>query len=170
MGTRNLTSVYWQKKTKVAQYGQWDGYPAGAGLTVLKFLQTVDLKKFKEQLKKVKFLSAQEIKDRWKECGADDSDFVGMDVSDKFKKQYPELHRDTGADILNLIYQGSAFNLWDDHNFADDTLFCEWHYLIDLDKNKLTVYSSGNPVKTYNLNKLPTKKQFLKDLEEKEEE
>jgi len=29
MGTRNLTIVTSNGKTKVAQYGQWDGYPGG---------------------------------------------------------------------------------------------------------------------------------------------
>jgi hypothetical protein len=39
MGTRNLTRVICDGKTKVAQYGQWDGYPEGQGKTVLNFLR-----------------------------------------------------------------------------------------------------------------------------------
>lgn len=31
MGTRNLTAVYLDGQYKVAQYGQWDGYPEGQG-------------------------------------------------------------------------------------------------------------------------------------------
>lgn len=31
MGTRNLTAVYIDGEYKVAQYGQWDGYPEGPG-------------------------------------------------------------------------------------------------------------------------------------------
>lgn len=31
MGTRNLTAVYLDGQYKVAQYGQWDGYPEGRG-------------------------------------------------------------------------------------------------------------------------------------------
>ena len=35
MGTRNLTIVYYDGDYRVAQYGQWDGYPEGAGIEVL---------------------------------------------------------------------------------------------------------------------------------------
>jgi len=38
MGTRNLTMVISDGKTKIAQYGQWDGYPSGQGADILAFL------------------------------------------------------------------------------------------------------------------------------------
>lgn len=37
MGTRNLTMVMVDGVYKVAQYGQWDGYPSGQGITVFIF-------------------------------------------------------------------------------------------------------------------------------------
>ena len=44
MGTRNLTMVINQEgETKVAQYGQWDGYPSGVGASVLSFLKNKEL-------------------------------------------------------------------------------------------------------------------------------
>ena len=57
MGTRNLTMVIDQKgKKKVAQYGQWDGYPSGVGANVLKFLENKELvEKLKTNLQKVRF-------------------------------------------------------------------------------------------------------------------
>ena len=38
MGTRNLTVVFMDGEYKVAQYGQWDGYPEGQGITCFNFL------------------------------------------------------------------------------------------------------------------------------------
>lgn len=37
MGTRGLTMVICDGETKVAQYGQWDHYPEGNGITCLEF-------------------------------------------------------------------------------------------------------------------------------------
>ena len=39
MGTRNLVAVQIDGQYKIAQYGQWDGYPSGKGLEVLEFLR-----------------------------------------------------------------------------------------------------------------------------------
>jgi len=39
MGTRNLTCVVSGGKYIIAQYGQWDGYPSGQGVTALEFLR-----------------------------------------------------------------------------------------------------------------------------------
>ena len=52
MGTRNLTLVINQEgEKKVAQYGQWDGYPSGVGAGVLRFLKNKEVfEKFKDNL------------------------------------------------------------------------------------------------------------------------
>lgn len=39
--TNNLTSVWFESKYRIAQYGQFDGYPSGQGLTVLHFLRNI---------------------------------------------------------------------------------------------------------------------------------
>jgi hypothetical protein len=61
MGTRNLTMVInHQGEKKVAQYGQWDGYPSGVGVCVLAFLRNKELfQKFKSNLSKVRFLDEE---------------------------------------------------------------------------------------------------------------
>lgn len=43
MGTRNLTIVHSNGEYKVAQYGQWDGYPEGLGVQLLKYLKGIIL-------------------------------------------------------------------------------------------------------------------------------
>ena len=71
MGTRNLTAVFMDGEYKVAQYGQWDGYPEGQGITCLVFLRDeMDESKFREQLKKVHFWNAEELDNLYAEFGA----------------------------------------------------------------------------------------------------
>lgn len=145
MGTRNLTMVIEQEKPKVAQYGQWDGYPEGQGLTVLEFLHNCDLNVFREKLQKLRFVSGEEIKKIYEDAGAEpDSEWITMEVANKVKSQYPALSRDTAADVLQMIYDGEVTELKDSREFIADSLFCEWAYVIDLDKNTFEVYQGFN--------------------------
>lgn len=84
-----------------------------------------------------------------------------MEQADKFKELYPELSRDTGGQILQMIYDGQATELNNAEDFKNDTLFCEWYYTIDLDQNEWRVYDSGKLVRTYQLDKLPTVDEFI---------
>jgi hypothetical protein len=185
MGTRNLTMVVKGGKFKVAQYGQWDGYPSGNGLIVLNFLKTVDLNEFGKKVAALRWLTKKEIKD--------------VDNTPDWPKVYPYLSRDAGAKVLSMIMTHEGANkLVNMVSFAGDSLFCEWAYLIDLDNNTLEVYEGSNKtpitegrfksddkkldhddsnvyhpimlVKTYCLNDLPTDEEFLAELEPKEDD
>jgi hypothetical protein len=148
MGTRNLTMVVLDGELKVSQYGQWDGYPGGQGAHVIEFLsqEGFDLEKFKQKVADVVELTFEEVKERWVEAGADpDSDMVSMDVSNRFKELYPELSRDTGAGVLEAIYNTpNPIGVRIDNEFMYDSLFCEWGWLINLDNNTLEMYCGFN--------------------------
>jgi hypothetical protein len=150
MGTRNLTCVVMGGEFKVAQYGQWDGYPSGQGVTALQFLHDlVDnhrLEKFKQIIKhNVTEISEDTHNGYWVEAGADPSlGWVSMDISDRFKNKHPELSRDTGAKILDYILENKGGEIKLSTEFAADSLFCEWCYVIDLDKDNFEVYKGFN--------------------------
>ena len=66
MGTRHLTIVVSEGQYKVAQYGQWDGYPTGQGKTVTRFImenlrQQDTFEHFKGRVDACKFISDEEI-------------------------------------------------------------------------------------------------------------
>lgn len=181
MGTRNLTAVFYNGEYKVAQYGQWDGYPEGQGVTALNFIRDVDLNKFKQRLDKVRFLTEEEKKD------------IELLHGDGWVKHYPYLSRDVAAEILTYVMNG-ADKLINRLCFAGDSLFCEYGYVIDLDKETFEVYEGFNKteitdgrflssdkslehtegyepiklLKLYRLIDLPSNEQFLKDTESKD--
>lgn len=150
MGRRNLTMVISNGQTKVAQYGQWDGYPTGQGSTALSFLHKVvsdgELAKFKDCVDSIKWLTEEQVEQ--------------IDKDNNWVRNYPYLSRDAGADILNAIYYGKlevneGFNtkkvttvdvlgLQNGEDFAADSLFCEWAYVIDLDKGTFEAYKGFN--------------------------
>lgn len=200
MGTRNLTMVVADGEMKVAQYGQWDGYPGGQGATVLKFLKT-QLKKntlsdFEKRVRELSYY-VQEGAD-WEKF---EKSLEGMSESE-WKSAHPELTRDTAAEILQVILDKPDLMKMSNHEeFAADGLFCEWAYLIDLDKKVLECYrgfykenapegqrfakyngTNKNPdgaiseygpiqlVKTYPFDQLPGENAFIKDLEPPEDD
>ena len=145
MGTRHLTCVINEGEVKVAQYGQWDGYPTGQGITIANFIQNkLNLDKFRNQIKECVFVDGNKINSYWKNCGADDSGYVTMDISKTFRINYPQLSRDTGAEVLNLIHNGTARELENEFSFGGDSLFCEFAYIIDLDTETVSIYKGFN--------------------------
>ena len=148
MGTRNLTMVIANGETKVAQYGQWDGYPEGQGATALNFLINNDLVEFKHKLNSVKFVNGAKEKEiaNWLKSMGCENGWMDGTQADEYKKRYPLLSRDNGADILQMIMDSTEDINWvtDSSEFAGDSLFCEWAYVIDLDKNTFEVYEGFN--------------------------
>jgi len=149
MGTRNLTVVYKDGQHRVAQYGQWDGYPEGQGITALNFVREMNENYFKDQIDKCEFIGEDEYAKLRKQAGiAHDQEWVTIEESDRFKKLHPQLHRDMGAGILEFVNnnRSNRISLDDTLNFASNSLFCEWCYVIDLDNRMFEVYEGFNQV------------------------
>lgn len=146
MGTRSLICVVKDGEYRVAQYCQWDGYPEGQGIRVLTFLKSANLEKFKEKLDKVSWITHDELEKQWVEAGAEPgARLVPFEVTEKFGNLYPENSRDIGAKILQIIYEAEKpLKLVNSLDFAANSLFCEWAYVVDLDNNKLEVYEGFN--------------------------
>lgn len=202
MGTRNLTMVIDQKgKTKVAQYGQWDGHPGGVGASILGFLGNKELfESLKNNLSKVRFLDPEgrdkEFFDSYNENAPEWSNQPDnrTEKQKEWHKQF--VSRDLADDVLANISKSNddEIILIDKSNFAKDSLFCEWAYVVDLSKNTFEVYEGFNkseldeserffpiqdqgseyyPVKllkSFNLDDLPEYDKFLKVESEIEEE
>jgi hypothetical protein len=199
MGTRNLTMVIdTEGKTRVAQYGQWDGYPSGNGVRILGTLTNTNSQKRLLSAvggSNVRFINEADQKeiDLFRKSIGADGKWITMEQSDKIDKKYPYLSRNLGGGILDKIINsnGEDVILSDSTGFAADSLFCEWAYVVDFEKKVLEVYEGFNKgevngrfsdlegrdgynpvtlIKSYPLNDLPSKEVFLKDLEPDEEE
>lgn len=162
MGTRHLIVVKKDNVIKVAQYGQWDGYPSGRGVEVLNFLRNKKrIKKLSEKLKNVRFFEA-EGKDKVfidgynKRCG---NGFAENDKrTDEDKKWFDNyLSRDLSVKLLYNIMDNKdeEILLSNDYDFGKESLFCEWAYIIDLDSKTLEVFQG------YNKNKMAQDKRFF---------
>lgn len=195
MGTRNLTCVMLNGEYKIAQYGQWDGYPEGQGTTVLTFLKETNLNDFINTLNKIRFLTQKE----YEEIISDHTNNGVITLGGKHEKYWKEnlqhIDRNLGAEILEWVRDKKANKLKNSISFAGDSLFCEWCYVVDFDENTFEVYrgfnkkkitdgrfNSDDPVlekegdyepvilaKIYSLHNLPSEQDFLADFVGEEE-
>lgn len=147
MGTRNLTIVVSNKKYKVAQYCQWDGYLRGQGKTVANFIENeMDFDKFKNKIDALEELSEKEYESTWLDAGATLDQIkngVGNEIHNTWNKMFPWLSRGHGAEILKTI-QDKNIKINNALDFAAESLFCEWAYLLDLDEKILEIYRGFN--------------------------
>jgi hypothetical protein len=146
MGTRGLNVIIVDGQVKVAQYNQWDSYPSGQGATVLDFLTKKMKPNFKEKVLACSWISEEKHKQMWTDLGADpNNDFVSCAIADEFTKRYLHLSRDCGAKIYELIQNSkNGLELQNQLEFAADSLFCEWCYVVDFDKGTFEVYKGFN--------------------------
>lgn len=150
MGTRHLVAVQIDGVYKVAQYGQWDGYPSGQGVRVLDFLKNGDVEALKRNVVKAYEPTEEDSIRMWAEFGVDIVATKGMveySKANAFGEKYPSLDRDTGAGILELIAKSDdeeKIPLRLDIGFAGESLFCEWAYVIDFDLGTFEVYKGFN--------------------------
>ncbi|AEO65721.1 8864f935-279e-4920-8fd5-1341344e408c [Thermothielavioides terrestris] len=166
MGTRHLICIFWKGKWYLAQYGQFDGYPEGQGVKIINFLSVArNVENLKAGLEHIYEPTSEELDAIWEECEAWDANRRAQQQqpSSIFERNmyginqlYPSLARDTSAGILGIIARAAQTEEEDraekkpkkipvhlELEFANDTLFCEWVYVIDLDKEVLEVYGGG---------------------------
>jgi len=183
MGTRHLIQVNYNGEKKIAQYGQWDGYPSGQGVSVLLFLTdpmnlTYLLRRFRE------YYDWAQI--RFFKEGEPEQIDKALSVLPKELKSYvyDQLlqNRDLGADILERVCLNSMCLLVDDEEFKHDLISCEYHHLIEIRDTEIpgykynyhvewryTIFSEGKEVFSCDQTfPLRTRKQIQKEMKKVE--
>ena len=158
-------SVFWKGKWFLAQYGQFDGYPEGQGAKIFKFLSVAhNIENLKAGLENhIYEPTAEELEAIYTECEAWDENLRAQGNSHYERNMvginqlYPSLARETSAGILGIIARASKKVEAEGEaekeskkipvhlglEFATDTLFCEWAYVIDIDKEVFEVFGGG---------------------------
>lgn len=142
MGTRNLTIIRKDGENKVAQYGQWDGYPSYSGKVIIDALNRKDaLALLNKSVDNTSWATEEDIRDAWESVGANpESQFVSYDTGQEFEAKYPTFGRDMGAEIVGyMVDHPEGVKVEDASSFSDDYA-CEWVYVIDLDKDIVEAY------------------------------
>lgn len=136
MGTRNTTLVKLAGDIKVSQYGQWDGYPSGQGATIAEFLQDLTpekLEDFKAKVAKLEYFKDSELE----EINNNPEYLLG--AKHDWKKTFPQLSRDMGAEILQEIANGNVTKVRIDDYYTSPDSWVEYVYTLDLNDQTVTI-------------------------------
>ncbi len=134
MGTRGAFGVIIGETEKIG-YNQYDSYPGGLGLENLQVLRKADMEQFR------RLAEAAQVVDESRKPTEEEvlalREFTNVKVADQSLDDWYCLTRETHGSIAFMLDCGFIL---DNHEFPLDSLFCEWAYIVDLDRNVFEVY------------------------------
>jgi hypothetical protein len=180
MSTRGVYGFYKNGQHKVT-YNHSDSYPTWLGNKILKYLKKYPVEKINKHFDRIKMvnMNSKPTKAQIERCRT--LDLYDKSVDNEQGTNWYCLLRNAQGNIENSVKAGLMI---DSQSFMQDSLFCEWAYIINLDTNKLEIYKgfqkskpngrysniepTGNYyavglVKEYSLKRLP--KEFTKKIE-----
>lgn len=120
MGTRHLTVVVSDSAVRLAVYGQYDGYPTSA---------LADIR------------NALNLPDAWEHCR---QHIRGSVVVDEMRRgDYETASIRVGYGIIAELVERPVVTV-DALAFGQDSLFCEYAYIVDLDRRTVELYGGFN--------------------------
>ena len=135
MGTRGTLGFRIDNEDKLT-YNQFDSYLEGMGDAVVKFIHSVkDWDKVKEQVRALRNVSrnGKPTPEDIEAC----KEYTDLSVSDRSTEDWYCLLRDTQGNPEAILNCG----LFEEQNtFIQDSLFCEFGYIINLDENTIEFY------------------------------
>ena len=159
MGTRGVVGVVVDGKEKLS-YNHFDSYPSCLGQELVDFLLEVERKGQRQELK-TRFGEAVLVDENHKPTPADKERYAptaDLSVSRQSLDDWYCLLRDSqGVNGMRGVLAGTLGHVMESNNFPLDSLFCEWAYVVDLDKNVLEIYK-GFQKKKHNVGRFAVKK------------
>lgn len=134
MGTRGLMAVHVDGQT-TGSYNHFDSYPSGLGADIVSFLRTAFIEQAAEQARMLIPVTedAEPTTEQINRCISlglcDPSVGDGLD--------WYSLLRNQQGDMGKTLETGFIL---DGTSFANDSLFCEWGYVVDFDAGVFEVY------------------------------
>lgn len=136
MGTRGLSGFVIDGEVK-AQYQQFDSYPSGVGTDVVAAIQSGKITP--DAVRSIVLVDGDSKPTKAQAERL--AQFANTNVSTGSLDEWYVLLRETQGDLLAMIEAG---HMIDSSEFAADSLFCEWGYLVNLDTETLEVYRGFN--------------------------
>lgn len=141
MGTRGCYGLYKNGVTK-ATYNHFDSYIEGLGKDILDFVGNTSIPIMNKIFDKIELVREDSILtiEQIENC----QDFTDLSVSNQNIMDFYCLLRKAQGDLN--AYKTDLRYMIDNKEFIGDSCFCEYAYIINLDKNVLEFYKGFNKV------------------------
>ncbi len=135
MGTRGALGFHKNGEDKVT-YNHFDSYPSHLGKHVLEFIKNVSVEDMERAYDRIELVDwdSEPTEAQVVEC----MKFLELGVSGQSPKDWYCLLRNAQGNLY--VYLSELRYMFDNRHFLKDSLFCEWGYVINLDKKVLEVY------------------------------
>ena len=133
MGTRGIYGFIIGGAEKIG-YNHFDSYPDGLGVSILQELRTGDLEEIKAQAGQLRVITDES---KWPTPEQIDEVIAKLGTPDGSARDWYWLLRDTQGSLDRTLRSGYIIDYSD---FALDSLFCEWGYLVNFETGFLEVY------------------------------
>lgn len=147
MSTRGIICIQKDNEYKIAAYNHFDSYLEGFGAEIFEFIKDKkNLENLRINIDFVKKLTNEDINRRLYELAGSKQKYETLSYLKKmeYREQVENEFNPLCNDILKEIANGFNGYIVHDIKFAADSLFCEWGYVIDLDKNTFEIYKGFN--------------------------
>jgi hypothetical protein len=136
MGTRGIWGFYKDGDTKVT-YNHLDSYPTWLGEHIREFVDGHDISEMKTIFDKIIMVdehNSEPTQEQIDEC----SEYLSLSVSSQSEKDWYCLLRNSHGDPE--AYANGLRYMIESQMFLQDSLFCEWGYILNLDDESVEVY------------------------------
>lgn len=133
MGTRGIYGFIVDGVEKIG-YNHSDSYPSWLGTRILNELRSSDIKELADRARRLQVI---EDESRWPTPEQISEVIAKTGTPNGDSRDWYWLLRDTQGDLEMTLRSGYVIDYAD---FARDSLFCEWGYLVNFDTGFLEIY------------------------------
>lgn len=151
MSTRGYLGIKKKGELK-GQYNHFDSYISGLGKDIVEYLNSLNKDNMIEILDKtfdyIELVDedSKPTREQVLEC----KQYCDLNVSEKSTDDWYCLLRDTQGNLEIYVDEQCKYML-NGNDFLEDETFCEYGYVINLDTNKLDIYTFGKLKRSYDL-------------------
>jgi hypothetical protein len=142
MGTRGAYGFYKDGMDKIT-YNNFDSFPDDLGLDIIKYIKSKTIEEMNNDFNVITMVrgSDKPTTEQFLQC----AEYYNDTVSNKSPEDWYCVLREAQGDLNASAKVGFMI---DSSKFLQNSLFCEWAYIINLDTNKLEVYEGFQEERT----------------------